>query len=510
MGGWCWLGGAVSFDDVVVGGGSAGCVIAARLSLDGSRRVLLVEAGPDYPALKDLPADIADSSQPSSSHDWGFASEPDDLGRSIPLPRGRLMGGCSATNAAFVVRGWPQDYDAWAAAGNAGWSFAEVLPVFCAMEQDADFDDEWHGSGGPLPVRRPSPNELSPLQLAFAQAALAVGHRRVRDHNRPGSVGVGAMPRNEQRGLRMSAAQTHLSPARARPNLTVRSAALVDRIELSGNQAVGVRLADGEVIHADRVVLAAGAYASPAVLLRSGIGPAADLNRHGIPQVAELPGVGANLIDHPLVAVDLPAAPGYSGPRFQTLLTVRSSRAAPDGPPDLHLFPAGPFDDPASPSGAVFGIVTGLLSPQSRGSVRLRSADPLDPPRIDIGHLHHPGDIERMVEVTRLARVIARTRPIADLILGPELRPGPEVSDDDEAGLSASIKARVGSYHHPVGTCAMGRAPTDGAVVDARGAVYGVDALWVADASVMPTIPAANTNLPTMMVAERIAGWLTE
>jgi choline dehydrogenase len=471
--------------------------------------VLLVEAGPDYERPEDLPSDVADSSQPTTGHDWGYASEPDDLGRSVPLPRGRLIGGCSATNGAFLVRGWPADYDAWAAAGNPGWSFTEVLPVFCALERDGDFTDEWHGTEGPVPVHRPAQGDLSALQRACVQAALAAGHRHVPDHNRPGSVGVGPMPRNEQRGLRLSAALTHLRAARARPNLTIRAEALVDRVEFSGTRAVGIRLADGELIGADRVVLTAGAYASPALLLRSGLGPAPALRGHGIAEVAELPGVGANLIDHPLVAVDLATAPGYSGPRFQTLLTARSSHAAADGPPDLHLFPAGPFDDPASPSGGVFGIVTGLLSPRSRGTVRLRSPDPYDPPRIDIGHLRDAVDLTRMIEATRLARLIARTRPLADLVTGPERSPGPAVADGDDTGLAESIKSRVGSYHHPVGTCAMGPDPTDGAVVDARGAVHRVDALWIADASVMPTIPSANTNLPTMMVAERIAGWLT-
>ena len=489
-------------------GGTAGCVIAARLSRDGGRRVLLVEAGPDYPAVRDLPADVADSSQPTTSHDWGFRSEPDDLGRSIPLPRGRLVGGCSATNGAFLIRGWAEDYDGWAAAGNAGWSFAEVLPVFLSLESDADFVDEWHGATGPVPVHRPATAGLSTLQRAFVEAGLAVGHGQVADHNRPGAVGVGAMPRNEQRGVRMSAALTHLAPARARPNLTVRSDALVDRVEFAGRRAVGVRLADDEIIDANRVLLAAGTYGSPGILLRSGLGAAEALESHRIRPLVELPGVGANLIDHPLVAVDLPTSPGYSGPRFQTLLTARSSHAAPDGPPDLHLFPAGPFDDGASPSGAVFGIVTGLLSPHSRGSVGLRSADPRDPPRIEIGLLRHPADIARMVEATRLARRLASTPPLADLVAGAELAPGPTVDDQDDVALAASIKARVSTYHHPVGTCAMGRDPAGGAVVDTRGAVHGVHALWVADASVMPTIPTANTNLPTMMVAEQIASCL--
>jgi choline dehydrogenase len=499
----------VGYDVIVVGAGSAGCVAAARLSADDRCRVLLLEAGPDYPAAGDLPADIADATMPTTSHDWGFMSEPDERGRSIPLPRGRLIGGCSATNACFALRGWPQDYDQWAARGNLGWSFADLLPVFRALESDAQFGGHWHGADGPVPIRRPPAGELSPLQRAFADAAVAAGHQLASDHNKPGTVGVGACPRNVRDGLRMSTALTHLAMARGTPNLTIRAGAAVDRVELGGTTARGVRLAGGEIIEADTIVVTAGSYASPAILMRSGIGPAGALRDLGIGAVADLPGVGDNLIDHPLAAVDLPTTPGFAGPRFQVMLTLRSPLADPDGPPDLHLFPAGPFDDPASPAGGVFGIVAGLLSVRSRGSVRLRSADPADPPRIDIAHLRHPEDMTRMIEATRHARRLSRTPPLAGLITGAELAPGPAIRDDDTTGLTRSIRQRSGSYHHPVGTCAMGPHPDDNAVVDARGAVYGIDRLWVADASVMPTIPAANTNLTTIVIAERITQGLS-
>ena len=498
----------MAHDVIVVGGGTAGCVMASRLSENPDRDVLLVEAGPDYPGVADLPPDIADGSGPTFSHDWGFAAEPVEGGRGTRLPRGRLIGGCSATNAAFLFRGWPADYDAWAAMGNGGWSFAEVLGTIRAIEADADFADEWHGRSGPVPVTRPVPADLAELQMAFLDTAVSAGHARVDDHNRPGAVGVGPAPRNVREGRRMSTALTHLAPARGRANLTVRAGTLVDRIELSGSRATGVRLAGGEILAADRVVLTAGSYAGPAILLRSGIGPAADLRALGLPMVADLPGVGANLIDHPLVAVDLPAATGSSGPRFQVMLSMRTSRAGADDPPDLHLFPAGPFEVPNSPSGAVFGIVTGLLSVRSRGSVRLRSRDPLDPPWIDIAHLRDPEDLDRMIEATLHARRLSRMPPLADLVLGPELAPGAAIGDDDRAGLARSIRDRVDTYHHPVGTCAMGPDPARGAVVDPRGAVHGIANLWVADASVMPSIPAANTNLSTILVAERIAAWL--
>jgi len=309
----------------------------------------------------------------------------------------------------------------------------------------------------------------------------------------------------------MSTALTYLAAARGRPNLTVRGGAMADRVEVRGGTATGVRLAGGEVVTAGRVVLAAGSYASPAILQRSGIGPAAWLRPLGIAVAADLPGVGHNLADHPLVAVDLPARSGTTGPRFQTMATMRSQLAPAGGPPDLHLFAAGPFDasQDGSPADAVFGLVTGLVLPYSRGWVRIRSADPADPPRIDVAHLRHPDDMSRMVEATLIARAISRTAPLNGLIEGPELTPGPAIADGDISAIAASIASRVDTYHHPAGTCRMGPDPDGGAVVDARGRVHGIEHLHVADASIMPAIPSANTNLPTIMIAERVASWIT-
>jgi choline dehydrogenase len=498
----------VVHDVVVVGAGSAGCVLAARLSARGDRSVMLIEAGPDYPSVADLPPDIADGSGPTLSHDWNFAAEPDGMQRSITLPRARLVGGCSATNGAVWVRGWPTDYDGWAAAGNPGWTFDELLPVFCAAEADQDFRNEWHGVNGPTPVERLQPDELDERTRAFVSAAIACGHKGIDDHNQPGALGVGPWPRNVRNGTRMSTALTYLAAARRRPNLEIRADTTVDGIELAHGRARGVRLTGGEVVEAGTVVLAAGSYGSPAILLRSGIGPAAELRELDLPVAVDLPGVGANLADHPLVAVDLAAPPGRRGPALQVLLRMRSALAAPDDAPDLNLFTSGPYDDAAIPSGAVFGIVVELMSPRSRGSVRLRSADPADPPRIDPAFLRHPDDLARVVDATRVARQISRTLPLADLLRGPEINPGEQIGDDDTDGLERSIRSRVSSCHHPVGTCAMGQDPATGAVVNARGAVHGIERLFVADASVMPTIPTANTNLPTIVVAERIAGWL--
>jgi choline dehydrogenase len=338
-------------DVVIVGAGSAGCVLAARLSEEPSLRVVLLEAGPDYPDSATLPEELVDGWRPAYTHDWGYASEPGKDVVSIPLPRARVVGGCSATNASFALRGAVEDYDRWAALGNPGWSFEEVLPTFRRLEHDLDFPDAgWHGAEGPLPVRRYPDEEIDPVQRAFLEAATSVGDAPDEDHNRPGAVGVGKIPANTVDGHRVSNARAYLAEARGRPNLEVRPQVLVDRVVLRDGRATGVRLAEpAETVEAGLVILAAGAYGSPAVLLRSGVGPAEELSAMGIPVADDLPGVGHALQDHPLVVLTFPVAETFAGPGYATVATWRSSLALPDEPYDMHLFCNGPFEvDPAS------------------------------------------------------------------------------------------------------------------------------------------------------------------
>jgi len=492
----------VDADVIVVGAGSAGCVLAARLTEDAERRVLLVEAGPYYAEEVDLPDELRDGTRPAFTHDWGYRSEPGVLGRPIDLARARVVGGCSATNAAFALRGHPDDYDGWARSGCDGWGFNNILGDFRRLERDRDFpDSEWHGADGPLPIQRYPEVERTAVQQAFLDAAGGLGFPWVDDHNAPGAIGVGPLPVNTVGGVRQSAALAYLNPARSRGNLTVLADAEVDRVLVDHGAARGARLSDGSEVRAPMVVLAGGAYGSPAILLRSGVGPAADLARLGIPCVVDRSGVGHNLIDHPLASVTCAthSSPSEGSAGFQAMLTARSSRWS--GPaPDLHLFPM--WMSSYDPTAHEFAILIGVMKPRSRGWLRLRSDDPADPPEIDVAVLADAEDMTRMVEAVRLARRLTRTQPLAGFV-ETELQPGSGVADDDAAAFADDIRANVATYYHPVGTCRMGLVSDDRAVVDSSGRVHGVRGLWVIDASIMPDIPSSNTNLPTLMIAER-------
>jgi choline dehydrogenase len=499
----------MNYDVIIVGAGSAGCVLAARLSEDSRRSVLLLEAGPDYPAQAGLPPEIRSGFNPTSSHDWGYVSVPAEDIPSIPLWRGKLVGGCSATNATLALRGAPDDYDDWAAQGNPGWAYSDVLPFFRKLETDLDFDNEWHGRDGPLPIRRYAPAALVLGQTEFLQTCADAGFARVDDHNAPGAMGVGPVPVNSIAGVRQSTSLTYLAAARSRPNLTIRAAAEVDRITFHGRVAGAVRLCGGdETFSAHRIILAAGAFGSPAILLRSGLGPAAELRPLGIDVLVDLPGVGRNLCDHPRLGLRYAAprpATAEEVPGCQMLLTMKSAESVPAY--DLQIFPwATSQARPAeSPTDGRTTIHVAVMKPRSRGRLRLQSRDPAVAPRIDMGYFTHADDMPRMLLAVRTARNLARTAPLSAVAL-QELLPGPGVTSSED--LAAAIRAGLGTYFHPVGTCSMGPAANPLSVVDARGSVHGVERLSVVDASIMPSIPAANTNLASIMLAERCAEWL--
>jgi choline dehydrogenase len=490
--------GSDSFDIVIVGGGAAGCVVARRLAERGDRSVLLLEAGPDLgaeppPALRDgwgLP------SGPAWPYDWGFESEPDAAGATRVLRRGRLLGGTSWLTR-FAVRGAAADFDAWAALGNSGWSFDEILPTFRAIETDVEFGDRaWHGDRGPIPITRYPSYEPSEIHEAALRAFEAVGFPVVADHNEPGAIGAGRMPMSTRDGDRVTALDAYL-PERGSPtNLTIRAGAPVASIALEAGQATGVRLVDGTLIPAERVILAAGVYGSPPILLRSGIGPAADLGALGIDVRIDLPGVGENLADHPGGDLDSGwRGTATIGPILHSIATFRSSTAPPGGAPDLMFWVTDPDgDDPR------FSLDPVLLRPRSHGSVRLRSADPADPLRITLPGLREPADIDRLAEGYARGLELANRPEIRRLAIEP-----PPSNPGSLAELRQRVVENAYTIPHVVGTCRMGPSPEGGDVVDALGRVHGVQGLSVIDASIIPDSPSGFPHLITIMLAEHLA-----
>jgi choline dehydrogenase-like flavoprotein len=517
----------VQFDTLIVGAGSAGCVLANRLSADPARRVCLVEAGPeDRSALIHIPAGIL-GTIPRRGLNWAFETEPQAGlgGRRGYVPRGRVLGGSSAINAMIYVRGHRSDYDDWAALGNPGWSYADVLPVFRRSEDQARGEDAYHGSGGELAVSDlASPAAAS---RAFVEAAVAAGHPRNGDFNGAEQEGAGLYQVTQRRGRRCSAATAFLHAVRSRANLTVLTGRCVTRIRLERGRATGVELAgagDGDRIDAREVIVSAGAFGSPQLLLLSGIGPREELARHGIALQHELPGVGENFADHVDLALvyrssdrrlmgitigtALRAVPGYlEWRRHGTgLLTTNYAEAGvflrtqPElSRPDVQLhFVVGIVDDHARRLHYGYGVTchVAVLRPKSRGRVGLRSPDPRDAPRIDPNFLGDGADLATLLAGVKQAREIMEGAALAPH-RGAEMFA--EAGDSDEA-LVQRIRRRADTIYHPAGTCRMG---TDaGAVVDGSLRVRGIEGLSVVDASVMPTLIGGNTNAPTIMIAE--------
>ena len=521
------------YDTIIIGAGSAGCVLANRLSADPDAKVLLLEAGPpDRHPFIHMPAGLAKlASNRRINWDYNTAPEPRLDGRALWWPRGKVLGGSSSINAMCYVRGVPADYDAWAAAGATGWDWNSVLPWFRHAEGNVRGADALHGANGPLTVS--DLRHVNVLSRAFVEAGAQAGYARNDDFNGPRQQGFGLYQVTQRDGARCSAAVAYLHPARARPNLSVHTGALVSRITFDASarpRANGVVYsANGKAYHqpAHEVIVCGGAINSPQLLMLSGIGAAAQLRRLGIDVVADVPGVGENLQDHLDICTlrhstqpvsydrigDLGVAfeyylRGHRGPGTSNIAEAGAfvrSRLATDERADiqLHFIPAM-LDDHGRHRlrGDGYTVHACFLRPRSRGRISLVSNRAADKPRIEANYLGDSEgfDLEMMLECAKLSRDIL-AQPAFDAFRGAPIHPGRDDLDDRE--LVAYIRAKAETVYHPVGTCRMGT--DDLSVVDPQLRVHGIDGLRVVDASVMPTLPGGNTNAPTIMIAERAA-----
>ena len=517
-------------DFIIVGAGSAGCVMAARLTEDPATRVVLLEAGgEDKNMWIHIPLGYGKTFA-NPAVNWMFRTEPDAStnGRSIFWPRGKVLGGSSSINGMVYIRGQHEDFDHWRQLGNAGWSFQDVLPYFRRSEDQQTFRDDYHGGDGPLAVSDPTYSH--PICDSFIEAAVEAGYPRNKDFNGASQEGVGYQQTTTRNGRRCSTAVGYLHPARKRPNLTVITQATTERVLMEGRRAVGVSYSQGgvsRVVRAKReVILCAGAIGSPHIMMLSGIGPAAHLTEMGIDPVHHLPGVGQCLQDHYSSAVKLrcnqpitfndvmmnPLKKLGVGIRYllhrDGPLTMAAgpvalfARTRPElASPDIKIS-ISPFssDNPAAGlhkfSG--FTVITYQLRPDSRGEIKLKSANPFDAPAMIPNYLTDPNDQRTIVDGLKIARGLLKN-PLLSRYVESEYLPGPEVNTDAE--LLNYARQYGGTVYHPTSTCRMGPDPM--AVVDEQLRVHGMDGLRVVDASIMPIVASGNTNAPTIMIAEK-------